>query len=231
MRLAKIGIKSTLLKNAPRNPPTARDYVSDGLVAMWDGIENAGFGNHDPNAIVWKDLIGGIGDISVSNSNYNGTGYSWNTEKSNTKGSLTASTIDNIIAMEIVAMCPNYSSNKTGVSFVMLRNTSSYRKLAAYVRGRSQFEVKGYKVGFSFAPTPNTKYSYSIVFDEPFLSVNGITQTKTSKNAVWGKDSSNDVVFGGYASSTLFSVRFYSRKLSSLEISKNYAIDKIRFGL
>lgn len=40
--------------------PTARDYVQAGLVAMWDGIENAGWGVHDPNATVWKDLIGGV---------------------------------------------------------------------------------------------------------------------------------------------------------------------------
>ena len=39
-------------------PPgyTAADYVQDGLIAMWDGIENAGFGVHDPNATTWKDL-------------------------------------------------------------------------------------------------------------------------------------------------------------------------------
>lgn len=36
---------------------TAKDYVQDGLVAMWDGIENAGWGVHDSNATVWKDLV------------------------------------------------------------------------------------------------------------------------------------------------------------------------------
>ena len=36
--------------------PTAKDYMQDGLIAMWDGIENAGWGLHDPNAMVWKDL-------------------------------------------------------------------------------------------------------------------------------------------------------------------------------
>jgi hypothetical protein len=39
---------------------TAKDYIQDGLVAMWDGIENAGWGVHDPNATVWKDLVHGI---------------------------------------------------------------------------------------------------------------------------------------------------------------------------
>ena len=37
---------------------TARDYIRDGLVALWDGIENAGWGTHDSNAAIWKDLVG-----------------------------------------------------------------------------------------------------------------------------------------------------------------------------
>ena len=41
-----------------KSGPTAKDYVQDGLIAMWDGIENAGWGVHDPNATVWKDLVG-----------------------------------------------------------------------------------------------------------------------------------------------------------------------------
>lgn len=35
---------------------TARDYVQTGLLAMWDGIENAGFGQHSDTLDVWKDL-------------------------------------------------------------------------------------------------------------------------------------------------------------------------------
>ena len=44
---------------AANSGPTARDYVQDGLVAMWDGIENAGWGVHDPNATNWVDLVNG----------------------------------------------------------------------------------------------------------------------------------------------------------------------------
>lgn len=39
---------------------SAKSYVQDGLFSMWDGIENAGWGKHDPNATVWKDLVHGI---------------------------------------------------------------------------------------------------------------------------------------------------------------------------
>lgn len=38
---------------------TAADYVSDGLTCLFDGIENAGWGEHDDLASSWMDLVGG----------------------------------------------------------------------------------------------------------------------------------------------------------------------------
>lgn len=52
--LGKMGVWATMLKQGK----TARDYVQDGLVAMWDGIENAGWGIHNPNATTWIPLVG-----------------------------------------------------------------------------------------------------------------------------------------------------------------------------
>ena len=37
---------------------TAANYVQDGLVTCFDGVDNAGTGTHDPSARVWKDLKG-----------------------------------------------------------------------------------------------------------------------------------------------------------------------------
>lgn len=38
---------------------TAQDYVTSGLVMQYDGIENAGFGQHTRAPSVWVDLVGG----------------------------------------------------------------------------------------------------------------------------------------------------------------------------
>ena len=35
-------------------------YVTDGLLAHWDGEWNAGGGIHDPNELVWRDVVGGV---------------------------------------------------------------------------------------------------------------------------------------------------------------------------
>ena len=52
---------------------SAKDYVQDGLVAMWDGIENAGWGQHDPSGLV--ELVSGtaatLNNITIG-SNYLG---------------------------------------------------------------------------------------------------------------------------------------------------------------
>ena len=43
-------------------------YVTDGLIAMWDGEWNAGGGVHDPEATVWKDLSGYGYDLPLPSS-------------------------------------------------------------------------------------------------------------------------------------------------------------------
>ena len=67
--LAAVPLKSTVAVDGAEawpnadfdpTPVTARSYVQDGLVAMWDGIENAGWGVHDNNATNWVDLVNGI---------------------------------------------------------------------------------------------------------------------------------------------------------------------------
>lgn len=45
--------------------PTARDYVQNGLVAMWDGIENAGWGQRNATTTTWRDLTGNGYDLGI----------------------------------------------------------------------------------------------------------------------------------------------------------------------
>ena len=48
-------------KLGPKRTLTNNPYVSDGLVAMWDGIWNVGNGSkrHDSSLHVWRDCVGG----------------------------------------------------------------------------------------------------------------------------------------------------------------------------
>ena len=57
----------------------ASSYIQDGLIAMYDGIENAGAGQHSDSATTWKDLSGhgwdltlaGVGSSSWQDDHYN----------------------------------------------------------------------------------------------------------------------------------------------------------------
>lgn len=64
-----------------KSDPTARDYVQDGLVVLYDGIENVGWGEHDGTASAWVDLAGTLdpvqyksGTVIGDNCAYNPTG-------------------------------------------------------------------------------------------------------------------------------------------------------------
>ena len=49
--------------------PSSADYVQDGLVAQWDGLDNVCTGTHDPTATVWKNLAdtGSDYDLTLTN--------------------------------------------------------------------------------------------------------------------------------------------------------------------
>ena len=63
----------TFAANAATTVP-ASAYVQSGLVAQWDGIDNAGTGTHDANATEWVDRIGGFTTTKVNTA---GSGGSW----------------------------------------------------------------------------------------------------------------------------------------------------------
>ena len=45
---------------------TSQSYSQNGLIGQWDGIENAGVGQHDATASTWKDLTGTTGDFTLT---------------------------------------------------------------------------------------------------------------------------------------------------------------------
>lgn len=56
-----VAARNTINDSSEKVQYTAADYIQDGLIVMWDGIENAGWGVHDNNATVWKNLLGDTG--------------------------------------------------------------------------------------------------------------------------------------------------------------------------
>ena len=52
-----LGASSIMRNSNSKYEYTAKDYIQNGLIALYDGIENVNWGIHDNNANEWKDLV------------------------------------------------------------------------------------------------------------------------------------------------------------------------------
>lgn len=218
---------------------TAKSYIQDGLVAMWDGIENAGWGVHDANATVWRDLIGSL-DITIPSS---------------------ATIADKYLKMT--------SGSTSSVNTFTIDTTSDYAVELVFAAGDSHETADwvrwrfGYLLGASFATQYfkfgnywggnrvfNTPATYNR--DSSTLSTDGRVVTATfnikqseSKFDIYYNgakryvDQSTDSTKSAYKIEFItgeraqytFRANIYNRLLSASEIAYNYSIDKARFIL
>lgn len=223
--------------------PTARDYVRDGLIAMWDGIENAGYGTHDPNATVWKDLSGNGYDLIGL--------FSWAQNASSSSDTIANPFLDYIkdhfldsgfsVCVNLIVSVPRYNrgvyniltdgidgtfairsdknavaENETQIMYWMPR-TGSQRIILG--RGGIDYELSIYQIFDNFK-------SKTILNNlNRVMPANYGTK---STPYVGNVTSANFVFTPGIKIHNLY---FYERPLSDAEIAANYAIDKARFGL
>ena len=237
---------------------TAKDYVQDGLIAMWDGIENAGWGVHDGNARYITDLIGGE-QLSLADETYCGhdcivcNSGEINDRKSRSAAVCSAqypSTRQIEISIKLTSMWTASNSAAQGYrSFQYFINAGTPYSNAG-TRGRQIYcpldsDGTAYKRillvrdpsdpyekrGFDgFYQYFNTRCSISasVVGDDAYINGNYV-QINTS-----GRNQSSAYwrnTFIGGISGEVMCIRFYSRALSADEIAHNYEIDRIRFNL
>ena len=157
MSLARSGGKFLKLfgdRKMMKTMPTARDYVQDGLVAMWDGIENAGWGVHDHAATSWKDLVG-TNDLTLSKSPVS-ENIGWWTDKSYFSPYKVARTVGNcfirrgVISQDFVN-CVNSANLTAEVCFKTLVSYSHNPGLfRAYESSYTQLVLLIWDKDFSF---------------------------------------------------------------------------------
>ena len=207
--------------------PTAKDYVQDGLVAMFDGIENAGFGTNDANATVWVDLSGNGNDLDVDL-----TQSSWEDRFLNVTGTTCTrdEEITNITTLEVLFRDTRGSSypNNNGPFFVLGERKGPCCLWYGHIAGGA---VKPMNISSNQAKSKNTLASRSYTYNPLTYYVNGgridiYFPPTTLADAVGCKATA----VGGN-SIEIYHVRAYSRALTADEIARNYAIDKERFNL
>ena len=210
-------------------------YVTDGLVAMWDGEWNVGGGVHDANATTWKDLIGNR-DATLSGSYSWGSNY-WDAQSVSGRG---LARWDGT----------NLPSNQTWEIVIHPSASSGYGRIVA----------EGMNVPSPIIRTEaNLVYMYGYGMDagHSVIGLNnrdihlhtivhpsgGMMDYHIDGNSTWTHSTSSDSLGSAYGyfanrsdynrgiDAEYYCVRLYSRVLTAAEIAANYAIDKERFGL
>ena len=236
-------------------PISARSYVNDGLIAMWDGIENAGFGTHDASVATWKDLVGEY-DITLNQGH-----YLWGKDSISTVDDVsTTPTSSNIIGYR--DNCSGLYSSMVSMEAVIQANSDcigDYVRVAISMANPTySLRIFGFRCGTELHPSARSRsnpyknniqtgvryqaYASYMSNDEYvskfFFCGNQVTTPTISVFTSNYPLRRNSIVIGGYDeyarsrfSGSIMSIRCYSRELTADEISANYAVDKIRFNL
>ena len=228
-------------------------YVTDGLIAMWDAVDNMGTGSHVPDATTWRDLAGNHADMNFTNSvptigaNYydmSAGGCGTPAEDIATvlnDGQCTVEIVCNIHSLKndgtLFACVDGVSGTGAGNRFAWVRNSATYaigaceHKLATYRQTTIDPEYGKFK-SYVFKFNPSSESGYCVIV------TNGVRAGKTPSGSVNGNAADAWFSIGQricLAGSSALSdacfhcVRVYNRTLTDEEIKANLAVDSERF--
>lgn len=226
-------------------------YITDGLVAMWDGEWNAGGGVHDATHEGLTDLSGNGSDLVFAS--WLGHEVGENYIVFPTTGAVHA-TVLNTSAINaaydsklVYAECVTFNNTGNAGNLFTIGGGDQNHGFALVPRSYSESRT-GYlhKVGNGVAlsslpsTTPNGVYQHTLLYSGTTASatMNGQYPTDVFDIEFWQRVNDNIVVgarpnytSGSRFAGRLYSLRIYSRALTSAEIAANYAVDKARFNL
>ena len=220
----------------------ASSYVQDGLIACWDGIENAGAGTHDAGATVWKDIVGGyefaLTNVTVDDDRmtFAGDATSYGTlDAAGTTATFGAAMNG---TLEIV-----YASRNGDVNQVLLQAPPGIgMSFGELISGNTHIIVPFTTSGTTKQPTyvftSGTATNSVSLRCESGAAVaaiaNGTSRSRTVDGGYWSGTGTETFV-GNRASKaagfpgSIYCIRLYSRQLTDAEIAFNQSIDRMRF--
>lgn len=219
---------------------TSASYVQSGLIAQWDGIDNAGIGTHVSNTNIWKDLKGSLDMTLTSKGSWTSDGKALYVDGMGAQG---ASATPAYKTIEIV-----YKMTKDGGRLLFVSGLKS-RIVAVDPASGSPKKIyfNGYGSSgkdkyFSWPLDTQNIYSTAATYD-------GDTTTSHVKDVycdgVYRNDGTNENDWGvgdgkvavgdrrlekAYPwTGNVYAIRLYDRELTMDEIAANRAIDVARF--
>ena len=221
-----LAARGAFLAARRNSKPTARSYVQDGLIAMWDGIENAGWGVHDAAATRWVDLAGSCdlyksGNCKIGESyvqTFSAGDFMRNTDHAFSSSNI--QTVETVYQADSAKACLVFNIIPSDRFFGFRGNGS----IVFFVSNGYNFTVTG------VTTTQSYSYRYSISNE---LVVNGASFVSSVRGGSFG---TQGIGLGLYSQpynsvGKMYCMRLYSRALTAAEIAANYAVDKARFNL
>lgn len=228
---------------------TAKDYVQNGLIAMWDAIENTGWGTHDAEATAWVDLVRpncaikfnllsgdtwGSDNLTTSQAHNLGGVYGggWYFDGTGVSNTIDGKTIELVFRLESVSRTPGQAfqwATLSGGPFAMSTAWGYFRFTGGsngnYGNDNNSFNMVPY-VGSSFDGAFSLPISGAALYNNGSLA-------RSNFSYIGGADARYSMCFGvmGQSSVKWKSIRMYDKTLSAAEIAANYAVDAERFNL
>ena len=227
---------------------SASDYVQDGLVVQWDGVENAGVGLHEDSPSAWVDIVGGL-EIAIPE---------WVTVESNGFYSVSSTASRTCPTISSISGLGNDVTIEVVAERVMWRDKTNYGNLQPVIT--SPYAKFGYRQDSTagvFYQLPigsnNTLWLYTSTsgsFDvsECHTYTARVTMPKDESNTLlvdaatvpgWAKEGNDGLPVNPPTNWTFFSapradvrihaIRVYNRKLTDAEVTANAAVDHVRF--
>ena len=220
------------LGRSAKAAPTARFYVQDGLIAIWDGIENSGWGVHDASATTWKDLSGNGNDLTLMN----GAHFDANSLITAARNSVSA-LLPTRLPYATIEVCAFQDASRNSSQLVCFGNSvndsrmmSCGSKSIQSMNGNHQITVPTSKATRTWAATYPTDSSTIPYIDGQLATGTVTTNSWAPRNGPFGLSGSSNYQGWNFVGN-YYCVRLYSRALTADEIAANYAIDKERFNL
>lgn len=245
----------------PLGVTPAMRYIQDGLIVMWDGIENVGWGEHDESATTWKDLAGKYNlDLPTRNHVWEDNCFRCDsvTPVYTTRPKAVFEEMKNGYTAEVCATigesngplisCGNGSNFWNIYSSKLIFSISSAQNGGVGVsltQGGTYLYPTVIGLSTFYGASLSASFTADIVNQKSRQFLNGGLKATYANAALTGCDNmglsgigvnctgrnTDDWNVGIGGGTKFYCVRFYNRPLTDEEIAHNYAIDKERFGL
>jgi hypothetical protein len=225
------------------------DYEQEGLVAMWDAIDNTGLGDkyHTNAATTWKDLTGHGYDGDLFGGTWNSNSLAFNGESSNPDYVLLPDELD----IKLPATVEGVTKTSTEYNGIMFYDKNQYTTFG-YYKERPCFIVGGGGGGTAIHPTYDISSSFneaittlSMRYGTNFpaeirLNMNGAAVPPDNNHLeywvagakhsnIGRRDTDSEVYLPYPFKGNIFCLRIYDRQLTDEQLAYNTEKDQKRY--